>query len=109
MKKLTTEPVIFQSSRDSQTGAPLELPSVHFLCGHSFNLRTLGDGVEGQECPLCAAEHRKVRELQQSHRAAAGDTDAFFRQLKAAPDGFGLVAEYFGKGLLNNTSVSTRE
>ncbi len=109
VKKLTTEPVVFQSSRDSQTGAPLELPSVHFLCGHSFNLRTLGDGVEGQECPLCAAEHRKVRELQQSHRAAAGDTDSFFRQLKAAPDGFGLVAEYFGKGLLNNTSVSTRQ
>lgn len=108
VKKLTTEPVIFQSSRDSQTGAPLELPSVHFLCGHSFNLRTLGDGAEGQECPLCASEHRKVRELQQSHRASAGDTDAFFRQLKAAPDGFGLVAEYFGKGLLNNTSVSTR-
>lgn len=108
VKKLTTEPVIFQSSRDSQTGAPLELPSVHFLCGHSFNLRTLGDGIEGQECPLCASEHRKVRELQQSHRASAKDTDAFFRQLKAAPDGFGLVAEYFGKGLLNNTSVSTR-
>ncbi|KAL4537889.1 hypothetical protein Ndes2526B_g04250 [Nannochloris sp. 'desiccata'] len=59
LKKLTTEPVIFQSSRDSQTGAPLEVPSVHFLCGHSFNLRTLGDGAEGQECPLCASEHRK--------------------------------------------------
>jgi hypothetical protein len=33
--------------------------------------------------------------------------DSFFKQLRAAPDGFGLVAEYFGKGLLNNTSVTT--
>ena len=108
-KRLTTEPIIFQSSRDSQTGAPLELPSVHFLCGHSFNLRTLGDGAERQECPLCATEHRRVRELQRSYRASAADTDGFFRQLKAAPDGFGLVAEYFGKGMLNNTSVTTRQ
>lgn len=108
-KRLTTEPIVFQSSRDSQTGAPLELPSVHFLCGHSFNLRTLGDGADRQECPLCATEHRRVRELQRSYRASASDTDGFFRQLKAAPDGFGLVAEYFGKGMLNNTSVTTRQ
>ena len=39
VRRLREEPVVFQASRDSQTGAPLELPSVHFLCGHSFNLR----------------------------------------------------------------------
>lgn len=108
VRRLTTEPVIFQASRDSQTNAPLELPSVHFLCGHSFNLRTLGDG-EAQECPLCAPEHRRVRDLQRSHKSSAADKDAFFRQLRAAPDGFALVADYFGKGLLNNTSVTARK
>ena len=104
------EPVVFQASRDSQTNSALELPSVHFLCGHSFNLRTLGDGEgEARECPLCAPEHRRVRDLQRSHRASAADKDAFFRQLRAAPDGFALVAEFFGKGLLNNTSVTARK
>ena len=33
--------------------------------------------------------------------------DSFFKQLRTAPDGFSLVAEYFGRGLLNHTSVST--
>ncbi|KAI3427097.1 hypothetical protein D9Q98_007036 [Chlorella vulgaris] len=103
--RLQSEPVVFQSSRDSQTNAPLELPSVHFLCGHSYNLRTLGDG--DVVCPLCAGEHRKAQELRRSNRASAADKDSFFKQLRAAPDGFGLVAEYFGKGLLNNTSVTT--
>ncbi|KAL4418990.1 hypothetical protein ABPG77_004463 [Micractinium sp. CCAP 211/92] len=106
LERLQSEPVVFQSSRDSQTNAPLELPSVHFLCGHSFNLRTLGDGDAA--CPLCAAEHRKAQELRRSNLASAAD--------KASPpgrfsirscDGFSLVAEYFGKGLLNNTSVTT--
>jgi len=108
LKRLSTEPVVFQASRDSQTNAPLELPSVHFLCGHSFNLRTLGDG-EAKECPLCAPEHRRVRDLQRSYRSSAADKDAFFRQLRAAHDGFSLVAEYFGRGLLNNTSVTTQK
>ncbi|GAB4818399.1 hypothetical protein N2152v2_005445 [Parachlorella kessleri] len=106
LEKLQTEPVVFQSSRDSQTGAPLELPSVHFLCGHSFNLRTLGGGDEAQQCPLCAAEHRRVADLRRSNKASAADKDTFFKQLRSAPDGFSLVADYFGRGLLNNTSVS---
>ncbi|EFN56788.1 hypothetical protein CHLNCDRAFT_144280 [Chlorella variabilis] len=105
VERLQGEPMVFQSSRDSQTNAPLELPSVHFLCGHSYNLRTLGDG--DPVCPLCAGEHRKAQELRRSNRASAADKDSFFKQLRTAPDGFGLVAEYFGKGLLNNTSVST--
>lgn len=67
------QPVVFQSSRDSQTGAPLELPSVHFLCGHSFNLRTLGGGDEAQQCPLCAGEHQKTADLRRSNKASAAD------------------------------------
>ncbi|PRW51086.1 vacuolar -sorting-associated 11-like protein isoform A [Chlorella sorokiniana] len=109
-ERLQSEPVVFQSSRDSQTNAPLELPSVHFLCGHSFNLRTLGDvGDATAACPLCAAEHRKAQELRRSNRASAADKDSFFKQLRSAPDGFALVAEYFGRGLLNNTSVSQQQ
>lgn len=47
------------------------LPAVHFLCGHSYNLRTLGDG--DVVCPLCAGEHRKAQELRRSNRASAAD------------------------------------
>ena len=105
IEKLQTEPVVFQSSRDSQTQAPLELPSVHFFCGHSYNMRTLGD-VDDPQCPLCAPSHKQVKDLKRSHAASATDKDAFFRQLRASGDGFGLVAEFFGKGLLNRTSVT---
>lgn len=71
VERLQSEPAVFQSSRDSQTNAPLELPSVHFLCGHSYNLRTLGDGDAA--CPLCAGEQRKAQELRRSNRASAAD------------------------------------
>eukprot|EP00887_Chlorella_sp_A99_P001223 scaffold14.g1223.t1 len=107
LARLQTEPVVFQASRDSQTSVPLELPSVHFLCGHSFNLRTLGDSDAPPQCPLCAAEQRKTQDLVASNKASAADCNAFFKQLRAAPDGFAVVADFFGRGLLNHTSVTT--
>lgn len=33
--------------------------------------------------------------------------DKFFTQLHNSADGFGIVADFFGRGLLNNTSVTT--
>ncbi|KAL6781149.1 VPS11 [Auxenochlorella protothecoides x Auxenochlorella symbiontica] len=112
LERLRSEPVVFQSNRDAATGAALELPSVHFMCGHSFNARTLGDdgggGGAGAEpgCPLCAPEHARTAALVDSNRAWAADKDAFFKQLRAAPDGFAVVTEYLGKGVLNASSVS---
>jgi hypothetical protein len=32
--------------------------------------------------------------------------DTFFKQLRSAPDGWSLMCEYFGRGLLNHTSAS---
>lgn len=104
--RLKTDPLVFQASRDAQTGAALELPSVHFMCGHSFNLRSLGDVEEDSEmeCPLCQIEHRRLLDVQRSHMAAAADPDTFYKQLKGAAEGFEVIAEYFGKGILNSRS-----
>ncbi|KAI8107264.1 hypothetical protein M9434_001907 [Picochlorum sp. BPE23] len=106
LHQLENEPTVFQATKDSQTGAPLELPLVHFMCGHSFNMRTLGDQDE-PECPLCSEDHTRIQEMTKSFRAASQDKDSFFRQLRAADDGFHFVAEAFGKGYLNHCDEST--
>ena len=51
-----TQVRVFQSTRCSLTEQTLELPVVHFMCGHSFNVRSLGDN--DKECPLCAPDNR---------------------------------------------------
>ena len=38
---------------------------------------------------------------------AALPQDKFFTQLKNSADGFNVIAEFFGRGILNNTSSST--
>lgn len=61
---------MFQASRCAASGGPLELPAVHFLCGHSFNARALGDN--DRECPLCAPDFKRVMDIRRNMAAAAG-------------------------------------
>ena len=121
-------PRIFQNTRCDATGAPLDLPAVHFMCGHSFSLRALqGGGGEGEgegggggggegggpppspsppgaglECPLCGPGLRAALAARKALRAGAGfgAQDRFFAALRGAADGFDVVADSFGRGLL---------
>uniref|UniRef100_A0A061SPT2 Vacuolar protein sorting-associated protein 11 n=1 Tax=Tetraselmis sp. GSL018 TaxID=582737 RepID=A0A061SPT2_9CHLO len=100
--ELRTKARVFQASKCALTGAPLELPAVHFLCGHSFSLRSLGEN--DSECPLCSPHHRTVLDIRRSMRAGAMEQDKFFTQLKNSADGFNVVAEFFGRGLISSAS-----
>ena len=66
---------VFQSSKCALTGAPLELPAVHFLCGHAFNLRSLGEN--DRDCPLCAPQFRAILDIRNSLRAGAAEQASF--------------------------------
>lgn len=37
---------------------------VHFMCGHSFNLRSLGEN--DSQCPLCTPEFKRVLDIRQN-------------------------------------------
>ena len=53
---------VFQASRCALSGAPLELPAVHFFCGHSFNgavsFLHMWLGPCCSDCPRCAQPRR---------------------------------------------------
>ena len=100
LHELRTSARVFQLSRCCRSGAPLELPTIHFLCGHSFNASALGEGG-AEECPLCAPEHARVLGRQRALEARAAQHDAFFKQLEGSADGFATVAEFFGRGVMS--------
>ena len=60
---------VFQNSKCAVTGAPLELPAVHFMCGHSCNLRNLGENEK--ECPICGPQFRTILDIRRSLRSGA--------------------------------------
>ncbi|KAJ0054325.1 hypothetical protein Pint_01859 [Pistacia integerrima] len=102
IQDLRTNARIFQLSKCTACTFTLDLPAVHFMCMHSFHQRCLGDNEK--ECPECAPEYRSVMEMKRSLEQNSKDQDRFFQQVKSSKDGFSVIAEYFGKGIISKTS-----
>ena len=92
-------PVVFQNHECGVCHGPLSLPSVHFMCKHSFHRQCLPDGDDARECPLCARAHDTLRDLQQS-LALVGDDDLVRHEVQEADDGFGVIADLFSKQII---------
>ncbi|KAK7310771.1 hypothetical protein RJT34_08486 [Clitoria ternatea] len=101
IQDLRTNARIFQLSKCTACTFTLDLPAVHFMCMHSFHLRCLGDNEK--ECPECAPEYRSVLEMKRNLEQNSNDQDRFFQQVKSSKDGFSVIAEYFGKGVISKT------
>lgn len=102
VQDLRTNARIFQLSKCTACTFTLDLPAVHFMCMHSFHLRCLGDNEK--ECPECAPEYRSVLEMKRNLEQNSKSQDRFFQQVKNSKDGFSVIAEYFGKGIISKTS-----
>jgi hypothetical protein len=97
IKDLKTQAKIFQEMKCTNCKNSLELPAIHFLCGHSYHQSCLVGDVD--ECTLCSAERKKIEDIVQSQMQTAEQHEDFFRQLeKSNNNRFALVADYFGRG-----------
>ncbi|XP_034252535.1 vacuolar protein sorting-associated protein 11 homolog [Thrips palmi] len=105
---IQTKSVIFQVSRCSACNQPLELPSIHFLCLHSYHQHCFQSFSENErECPSCLPNNKKIRDLIKAREQNRDLHDTFHDQLDKAEDGFSLVADYFGRGVFNKLTVVT--
>ncbi|RUS22924.1 hypothetical protein BC937DRAFT_94921 [Endogone sp. FLAS-F59071] len=98
IEELKTSARVFQVTKCSQCGGSLNLPTVHFLCRHSYHQRCLPES--DLECPRCAIEHRTINEIRRTQEANADRHDLFFAQIEDAEDGFAVVADYFSKNTM---------
>ncbi|NXE78887.1 VPS11 protein, partial [Cochlearius cochlearius] len=99
IEELKASPKIFQKTKCSICTSALELPSVHFLCGHSFHQHCFESYSESDsECPTCMPENRKVMDMIRAQEQKRDLHDQFQHQLKCSNDGFSVVADYFGRG-----------
>ncbi|KAK3522019.1 hypothetical protein QTP70_021383 [Hemibagrus guttatus] len=108
IQELSTSAKIFQKTKCSMCNSPLELPSVHFLCGHSFHQHCFESYAESEaECPTCTPENRKVMDMLRAQEQKRDLHDLFNRQLRSSNDGFSVVADYFGRGVFNKLTLIT--
>ncbi|XP_052743338.1 vacuolar protein sorting-associated protein 11 homolog [Bicyclus anynana] len=98
------EAMTFQSSRCTACNKPLELPTVHFLCQHSYHQDCFQMYCESEhECPSCATSSGRSRASLPPPPAA----EQLHSRLQADRDPFTVVSEYFGRGLFNKVTVVT--
>ena len=100
MDELGSKPTVFQTRRCSSCGRNLDLPTVHFLCKHSFHQRCLNDVGEDAECPMCAPQNATIKAIRDRQIQAADQHDLFQSELQRSKDRFGLVSEFFGRGVM---------
>lgn len=110
IEALNTKAVSFSATRCSACGSPLDLPTVHFLCKHSFhqrclNVETVDDEDEDVECPKCANNNATVKAIKRAQDESAERNDLFLDALGRSSDGFGTVSEWFGRGVMGRGLV----
>ncbi|EFQ97033.1 hypothetical protein MGYG_00077 [Nannizzia gypsea CBS 118893] len=105
MEELGSKPTVFQARRCSSCGGNLDLPTVHFLCKHSFHQRCLNTVDEDAECPVCAPHNSTLKAIRERQVQASSQHELFHSELQRSKDRFGLISEFFGRGVMkpNNT------
>lgn len=104
LQNLNTKPAIFQTSRCQVCMKALELPVVHFLCKHSFHQSCLSTDEDVHdadvECPICSANNATVKAIRRAQLESADRHDLFQDALKRGKDGFAVISEWFGRGVM---------
>ncbi|KAK4574463.1 Vacuolar protein sorting-associated protein 11 [Recurvomyces mirabilis] len=102
--ELASKPTSFSATRCSSCGGTLDLPTVHFMCKHSFHQRCLGvaDGqsVDDVECSVCSPQIQTVRQIRRAQEESAGRHELFQDALQRSGDKFGTVSDWFGRGVM---------
>lgn len=101
MDELGNKPAVFQTRRCAACGRSLDLPTVHFLCRHSFHQSCLNES-EGRdaECPKCAPTNNNIRAFRKAQEDSADRHDMFQNALANSRDKFGTISEFFGRGVM---------
>ncbi|KAF8967280.1 hypothetical protein BDZ97DRAFT_1697796 [Flammula alnicola] len=97
----TEEPRVFHVTRCTTCLGQLDLPSVHFMCNHSYHQRCIAENET--ECPACVREHAVIREIRQTNEKLADQHDVFLSEVQES--GFEAIASAYGRGMLNGSRL----
>ena len=96
---LRTTAQLFQLKDCSECGKKLELPIVHFMCGHSYHDYCNSASADKKECPKCSVQAQNILDKKAQLLGQMDNQEQFFKELKDIDKKFDVVAEYFGRGL----------
>eukprot|EP00127_Corallochytrium_limacisporum_P007303 Clim_evm44s246 gene=Clim_evmTU44s246 len=108
LEDLQTKAKTFHLGKCKACRLPLELPVVHFLCGHSYHDRCLNE--DNPVCMQCDEEYQRLLNMSSlsGQPGRSGDDhheaeqERFLKQIEGARNKFEVVAEEFALGVIDN-------
>lgn len=86
----------------------LTLPTIHFMCGHTFHDRCIPVDEKGQRlCEKCIGQYKSL--LEQREQMNNLDEDAFNSELQSTAKRYHVVSNYYGKGLFTDLKFKEEE
>lgn len=85
----------------------LDLPCVHFACGHAYHQRCLDTSMHATSstspsCPRCLSEYDNIKMLRKAQEEVAQRDDLFESALKDSEFKFRVVTDFVGHGALSS-------
>lgn len=103
---IKNEPVEFRGSLCDFCKQPLALPTVFFLCKHSFHQECIRSYSETEkDCMMCRKKNIQLQNEMHKQNESRNENQVFKDQLNSSHEPFQIVADYFGRGLFNKISI----
>ncbi|CAI5443623.1 unnamed protein product [Caenorhabditis angaria] len=108
---------VLQVSKCSACDTGLQLPTVHFLCKHSYHVHCFESYTEADTpdtCPACSQKSTVAVEANGGGTVAAGTVDQraayskFKAELATCPDAMELISTYLERGLFNESGKGAK-
>jgi hypothetical protein len=85
-------------------GKELQLPTVHFMCGHSYHEFCVEtEGI--RRCTICVEKFSQLIGLKEDYAAQRYDTERFFKSLRQARSKFDVIADYYKEDLFADINL----
>ncbi|KAF7495115.1 Vacuolar protein sorting-associated protein 11 -like protein [Sarcoptes scabiei] len=107
--EIRNKPKVFQATKCTACLHVLELPSIHFMCNHSYHMTCFESYMNenDQKCPFCLPENRKIMNEVSSLENVSNIEEQFQKDLAESSDLFEVIAKYCGHGLFNPLTIFT--
>ena len=83
----------------------LKLPTIHFMCGHTFHDSCVESDAGRRFCNTCFGQYKETLDKKEQFDIDAKDPKQFYRDLNRSAKKFHVVAEYFGRGLFSDLNI----
>lgn len=103
IEELENHQTVFKQSTCVACNGILELPSIHFLCDHSYHQNCFyNHSAENDECPICLKKIKDSLDEIGSHEISKSTLNKLEKQFATPSDDvFDSLAKLFGYGLFN--------